>query len=140
MKIYPEQTEKWLRMNKSAFWELFEGERKTPIYSYSDSEATIDSANDALNEVLNELANGEYKIRAKQSLKSPNNTYVTRDLVIGVSMIHTSEPTKTNGNMSEILKLHDERTQMLLDAKDREYQIRDFQNEVKKLNEKFDKL
>ena len=140
MKIYPEQTEKWLIMNKSTFWELFEGERKTPIYSYSDANGTTNLANEALNEAISELVNGEYKIRAKQSLKAPNNTYCSRELIIGEISNTSPEATKTSSNMSDVLKMQELLFQKREELIHKDYQLKESERRVDALEIRFNKF
>jgi hypothetical protein len=141
MKIYSAQAEKWLRMNKAATFEIFEGERKSPLYIYSEQEATIETAVLALAETIKELPNGEYKLRAKQHSKAPNSSYVHAELIVGEQPNYSSQETpKNTSTMSDTLSM-----QALLFEKEKElihkeYERKELARRVYELDAKFNKV
>jgi hypothetical protein len=141
MKIYSEQAERWLRMNKLATFEIFEGDRKSPLYIYSESDGNTETAATQLNETLEELVNGEYRIRGKKNAKDPNSSYAYADLVKGETpQTATREPQNLKHSMNEALNIQQQLFEKEKELIHKDYENKELLRRITSLEEKFDKL
>lgn len=135
MKINANELDKWVRMNKSPLWEILQSDKKTALFSCSDT--SIDDSIIALKEALPYLPSSEYKLRAKRKATDPNSSYLSVDFVVSSN---DSTSNKQGTSMTDIERLYQEKLQQALDLKEKEFEIREYKRMHDELSNKFDKL
>ena len=140
MKIDVIQLEKWVRMNKTPFWNICPSGKNKPLFTYNETEGNIENSIKALYDAIECLPTGEYDFNGKVSATANRGTMSVTFIVGGSQNLSPQILTQNNSNMSSLESMYEKRLADAILMKEKDFEILEHKRLLKEVDEKFNKL
>lgn len=140
MKIQVIELEKWVRMNKTPFWNISPQGKNKPLFTYNESDGNIENSIKALYDAVECLPSGEYDFSGRVSQNGNRGSMSVTFIVGGMQNLITQNPIQPQNKMADIEAMYEKRLADALLLKDKDFEIQEHKRLLKEVDEKFNKL